>query len=63
MVFLVSLTLKTVWLIKVSGVLKGWDPLLNLVLEDAVEHLRGKNSSALSRLSYNSAFGSWLVAG
>lgn len=27
---------------QVRGVLKGWDPLLNLVLDDAVEQLRGK---------------------
>lgn len=24
------------------GVLKGWDPLVNLVLDDAVEELRGE---------------------
>lgn len=27
---------------QVRGVLKGWDPLLNLVLDEAVEDLRGK---------------------
>lgn len=26
----------------VRGVLKGWDPLVNLVLDDAVEEIRGK---------------------
>lgn len=26
---------------QISGVLKGWDPLVNLVLDDAVEQLRG----------------------
>lgn len=27
---------------QVRGVLKGWDPLLNLVLDEAVEQLRGR---------------------
>lgn len=26
---------------QVRGILKGWDPLLNLVLDEAVEELRG----------------------
>ena len=31
-----------------SGVLKGFDPLLNLVLDDTVEHLRGKHYDELT---------------
>jgi len=30
----------------VTGVLKGYDQLLNLVLDDAVEYLRGKLDEA-----------------
>lgn len=31
---------------QVRGVLKGWDPLLNLVLDEAVEEVRGKFTRA-----------------
>lgn len=36
---------------QVRGVLKGWDPLLNLVLDEAVEDIRGKPIAALFLLS------------
>jgi small nuclear ribonucleoprotein (snRNP)-like protein len=32
----------------VSGVLKGYDQLLNVVLDEAVEYLRGKKQQLLS---------------
>lgn len=35
---------------QVRGILKGWDPLLNLVLDQAVEQLRGKFRAMLSFL-------------
>ena len=33
-----------------SGILKGFDQLVNLVLDNTVEYLRGKNFSLISKL-------------
>ena len=38
---------------QIQGTLKGFDHLNNIVLDGAVENLRGKNSSS-SRLNYGS---------
>lgn len=34
-------------IIPVVGVLKGYDQLMNLVLDEAVEHLRGESSAGV----------------
>lgn len=32
------------WAPVVRGILKGWDPLVNLVLDETIEELRGTNT-------------------
>lgn len=41
---------------QVRGTLKGWDPLLNLVLDDACEYLRGKSHTSSLHTSLSAYF-------